>query len=105
MTPKKSAKKPTKRGRPKGSKTKDRDVVAGAKTRCRFCGSEDRTPYKNADVLEFQSVKCIRCHQTGQEGKECPCGAVFSIPFNRIVLRRTECKSCGTARLDTFWEM
>lgn len=93
-----------KRGRPVGSKTKPRDVVRAEVTRCRKCGSDKRTAYANRNVVEFASVRCLRCPRTGRAGAACACGGTYAIPFSRIVLRRTACLACGQARLDKYWE-
>ena len=94
----------TRRGRPKGSKTKERDVVAADHTRCRQCGSENRTPYANSHAVEVSAVRCLRCPLTGPKGRDCGCGGRYELPFSRVVLRRTSCKDCGQARFDKYWE-
>ena len=102
MSKKKAATK--KRGRPKGAKTKERDVVRAEASRCNACGSADREPYRNATVHEYTGTRCDECPQVGTQGERCICGGVYRLPFSRVVLRRTSCSNCGQARIDKSWE-
>lgn len=59
-----------KRGRPKGSTTKDTPVVEIQKTECPKCGSTNRTPYQNTITKELGAKKVTwrtcRCKDCGQ---------------------------------------
>ncbi len=72
-------------GRPKGSKTKERDETTAELSRCQKCGSTERAPYTSKLVQEYAGVI---------DGK----------PFTRIVRRRTKCLDCGQHRVDRFYE-
>lgn len=72
-------------GRPRGAKTRQRDTVNGAMTRCRACGSTERTPYHHRRVIEFG-------------------GETADGPYTHIIIRSTECKTCGQARVDRTFE-
>lgn len=70
-----------------GRKRTPRDVVAAKPTRCRHCGSTERTAY----------------HHTTHHPAPCT-GTYDGEPVTRLVRRRTECKNCGRARIDTHGE-
>ena len=77
-----------KRGRPAGAKNKQRDVVPGALTRCKMCGSTDRTKYEGEPRLMISGG-------VDQDGN----------PYNVVSWRRTSCATCGQHRIDQFFEM
>lgn len=68
--------------RPKGSKNAQVDVAHVEVTRCRKCGSTERTAYYNTRVREASG--------TDAEGRA----------YNQIVWRRTTCINCGQVRDD-----
>jgi Zn finger protein HypA/HybF involved in hydrogenase expression len=70
------------KGRPKGSKNVDVDVVDFAPTVCK-CGSTNRGPYFNKRELHVAGI----CQATGQA-------------YTSIVLRRTQCTDCEQHRDD-----
>ena len=70
------------RGRPKGAETKDRDTADVQLSRCRRCGSTERTPYYNKKELITRRDP----------------------QFTHIVLRYTSCAACGQHRVDRTLE-
>ena len=82
-------KKPTRKrrpGRPKGAKTKQRDVAVGTLTRCKGCGSTDREPYTGVREMNHEGVD--------DDGNA----------FNVITWKRTQCSNCGQNRVDQTFE-
>ena len=77
-----------KRGRPAGAKNKQRDVVPGALTRCKMCGSTDRKKYEGEPRVMLSAG-------VDQDGND----------YNVISWRRTSCATCGQHRVDQFFEM
>jgi len=77
-----------KRGRPAGAKNKQRDVVPGALTRCKMCGSTDRHKYEGEPRVMLSAG-------VDQDGND----------YNVISWRRTSCATCGQYRVDQFFEM
>ena len=75
-----------KRGRPKGAKTVQRDVVTVEPTRCRVCGSTDRDPYRATRRLPHSGFT--------------PAGELYTT----VVWRHTKCRHCGQARVDQTFE-
>jgi hypothetical protein len=74
------------KGRPAGSENRRYDHVDASGTRCRKCGSTERTRYEQT-------------REIAQDGTT-PDG----LPFTHIVWRRTCCKACGQWRIDRFYE-
>lgn len=74
------------KGRPAGSENRQYDYVDASVTRCRKCGSTERTRYEQTRELS-------------QDGTT-PDG----LPFTHVVWRRTCCKACGQWRIDRFYE-
>jgi len=85
MAKKKAARK-RKPGRPKGARTKQRDVVVATLTRCRSCGSTDREPYTGVRDMHVGGID--------PEGT----------PYNFVSWKRTSCTVCGQHRVDQFFE-
>lgn len=77
---------PTKRGRPTGSRNKPRDTARVTPSRCRECGSTDRTPYTYTRRKPWAGVD--------REGQPC----------THVVWRHTTCAACGQARVDRSLE-
>ena len=77
-----------KRGRPAGAKNKQRDVVPGALTRCKMCGSTDRKKYEGEPRVMLSAG-------VDQDGNA----------YNVISWRRTSCATCRQHRVDQFFEM
>lgn len=73
------------KGRPPGSPNIT-EVVDVIPSRCRKCGCTERTPYANAQEMEFGGT-------TG-DGR----------PFTHIVWRSTRCVGCGQGRRDRVFE-
>ena len=71
-----------KRGRPKGQGNYDVDTVRAEPTRCRRCGSTNRTRYTNTRVRFISG--------TDFQGR----------PYSRMIWRRTQCLHCGQYRDD-----
>jgi ribosomal protein L37E len=68
-------------GRPKGSKTQEKDIVEEIESRCDRCGSPDRTAYRNT-----------RSHMGDgylQDGT----------PYIGMRWSDTTCRNCGQARI------
>lgn len=76
-----------KRGRPPGSKNKQRDEVTVHISSCKTCGSTEREKYTNPQVMEQEGFL-----PNGQQ-------------YNQITWRNTRCLRCGQARVDRFFEM
>jgi hypothetical protein len=74
-------------GRPAGSRTKSRDQAEARASRCRECGSTNRTAYRQKIEHEHGGHH----HRTGE-------------PFTHIVKRWTSCADCGQARIDITYE-
>jgi hypothetical protein len=74
-----------KRGRPRGSKTVERDVIPVIPSACKRCGSTQRTPYDK--VIERVMT-----------------GTIADKAYTHIVWRRTKCTSCGQARIERHYE-
>lgn len=74
-----------KAGRPKGSLTVERDVVAVIPAACKRCGSTKRTAYDK--VIERAMA-----------------GTIEGAAYNHIVWRRTKCTACGQARIERHYE-
>ena len=77
--------KPAKRGRPKGAKTLDRDVVEIIPACCQRCGSTTRRPY---DKVRERAVP----------------GNINGKQYTHVVWRRTACLACGQARVERHYE-
>ncbi len=76
-------KKPAKRGRPKGSKTKPKPIQTVAASRCQKCQSTERTMYSSSrPPLVYSGFS-----PTGE-------------PFTSVHWRCCKCKSCGQSRVD-----
>lgn len=73
----------SKRGRPKGAKNVEVDIVEAPPTACRKCGSTARAPYFNRREVAVSGL----CTQTKQ-------------PYTSIIYRRTKCLDCGQHRDD-----
>jgi len=73
------------RGRPAGSTTAQVDTVPVEASRCRACGSTERTKYINRREHEIEG------EHNGQ-------------PYNLVVWRRCTCTACGQARDDRTYE-
>ncbi len=74
-------------GRPRGSKTIEREQSIVEASRCPRCQSTEREKYVGEP---------FRTHLRGvRDGK----------PYNVIIRRRTRCKSCGQARFDLSYEL
>jgi len=73
-------------GRPKGAKTKPRDVVTATPTRCKVCGSTERGP-----ITQTKRTP----HSGWTPGGE---------PYTEIVRRWTSCATCGQVRIDRSYE-
>lgn len=72
-------------GRPKGATTQTLPTAEAQLTRCRKCGSTDRTPYR-------------RTTETAH------CGQKHGEPYTHIIRRWTSCTHCGQARVDLTHE-
>ena len=77
---------PRGRGRPVGSQTQEKPIVAVQLSRCPDCGSTERAKYSNRCEKELSG-------QT-PDGK----------PFSRVIWRHTKCLTCGASRIDKFFE-
>ncbi len=88
-TPRTAKKKPvaskTRRGRPKGAATQTLPTAQSQLTRCRKCGSTDRTPYR-------------RTTETSHAGQK------HGESYTHIIRRWTSCQACGQARVDLTHE-
>lgn len=73
-------------GRPKGSQTAKRETSVCRPSRCRKCGSTNRTPYVGSPRVQQYA------------------GVYDGQPYQRIVRRRTSCQDCGQARCDISYE-
>jgi hypothetical protein len=71
-----------KRGRPRGSKSKTIETVVVEPSKCRVCGSANRSKYINKRTLDL----------LGQR----PDGTVYT----SVTWRRTKCLDCGQMRDD-----
>jgi hypothetical protein len=76
---------PPKRGRPKGSRTKPRQVVLVRPASCPGCQSTEREPYRLAFTRKQPGF------HNGQR-------------YDRIVYRDTKCKACGRPRREAHFE-
>ncbi len=78
---------PTGRGRPKGAANKNYEHATAEPTRCKKCGSTERSPYFGVYTQAFAGVR------DGQ-------------PYTHIVRRKTFCRNpdCGQLRIDTAYE-
>lgn len=63
----------------------DPSIVTVEPSRCRACGSIERSDYHHTTVQDYAGVR---------DGR----------PFTRIVRRYTECLACGQARVDKTFE-
>lgn len=74
-------------GRPKGSTNQPvNSTVEIAATRCKQCGSSERTPYRST------YTKALSGEFEGE-------------PFNQIIYRHTTCASCHQNRIDKTYVM
>lgn len=86
--PPKAAPKTSNRGRPRGSRNIARDEVDVIGSRCKRCGSSNRTPYQSdPTTLDY-----------------CGTDPITGRPYNQIIWRRTACGDCGQARVDKCYE-
>ena len=76
----------SKRGRPTGSKTADRDVVTTIRSRCIACDSTERADYGVRRRVDGFG--------TAPDGK----------PYTAVNLRPTKCLTCGQCRVDREYE-
>ena len=74
------------KGRPQGSANKKPDYVTVAPSRCKKCGSTNRTPYTTRQEHEIAGLDAA--------GNE----------YTHIVWRRTSCANCGQFRIDRTTE-
>jgi hypothetical protein len=72
-------------GRPKHSKTAERDIVDVPASRCNQCGSTRRSHYE-------------RVHRLEGSGND-PHGR----PYSAVEMRSTRCLDCSQARIDRTW--
>lgn len=84
-TPSKASTATKKPGRPKGATTQSLPTAEAQLTRCRKCGSTDRTPYRRTTET---------AHNGQHQGQ----------PYTHIVRRWTSCAACGQARVDMTHE-
>jgi len=74
-------------GRPMGSKNQTvTSTVETAATRCKQCGSSERTPYRST------YTKALSGEFEGE-------------PFNQIIYRHTTCVACHQNRIDKTYVM
>lgn len=73
------------RGRPPGPAGPPPEQVESVLTRCKNCGSTDRTRYENVREMEIGGV-----NDAG--------------PYTHVVWRPTKCTNCGQARVDVAHE-
>lgn len=73
-------------GRPKGSKTQNKETVQVVLSRCPHCGSTERTKYQNPRIQEYPGID--------PQGRS----------YKRTVWRHTKCVQCGQARIDKAYE-
>lgn len=82
-----TTRKPAKKGRPKGSRTKTVATAEACPSRCPKCDSTARDEYFNKREVRYEGI--------AEDGK----------PFNTIVIRRTRCRNCGQIRDDRSREL
>jgi hypothetical protein len=73
------------RGRPAGSRNGKYEVGASTPSRCKSCGSTERTPYFATNETAHRGI---------HDGE----------PYTHIVWRRTKCLHCGQLRTDRALE-
>ena len=78
--------KKSRRGRPKGSPNREVDVVTAQPTRCKKCGSPERSAYINRRTMEVGGIE--------PDGRR----------YRRVVWRRCQCLKCGQWRDDVSHE-
>lgn len=85
-----AAKKPAqnKKGRPPGTGTEKKPEVVGTLTRCPYCKSTNREKYRNSRSMQFSGID----PKTGE-------------PYNLVTWKRTSCSDCNRARIDKFYEL
>jgi hypothetical protein len=82
----KPAKPTTKGGRPAGSRTQPRDEVMCEPSRCKGCGSTNRTAYSGKPIVQFAP---------GTDHRD--------QPFTHVITRNTECSDCHQRRRDVSY--
>lgn len=77
---------PAKPGRPKDAKTQPREQSVAAPSRCKKCGSTERSKYiGRPNITEYAGTR------NGE-------------PYTHVVRRRTKCSACGQSRFDISHE-
>lgn len=89
-------------GRPKGMKKVDQ--VLTEDTKCKKCGSSERSSYTHTSTQMYPAFRCNRCSFFGVEGDKCPCGGEYTDKFTHITKRRTRCLNCHQSRIDVCLE-
>lgn len=84
-TRKRTTKRAAGRGRPQGSRTKQKPLADAEKSRCPRCHSTERERYFGTHEVDAS-------------------GLIDGKPYNKVIFRRTACASCGQHRSDRSFE-